>query len=301
MKYIIGLDGGGTKMAVLMTDLDGNPVKTAKFGPSNVHDLGIDEFGKRLAEIPAALGIDDVNEVAAVFGGLAGGTAYRHRINEHMERVFPKAKCRNGTDAENILWAGLGADDGCGLISGTGSILYARENGNMHRIGGWGWIMDPAGSGYDLGRDAVFAALREFDGRDGHTMLTDLFYEKFGKDILASLREILNGGKTFIASFAPMVFEAYRCGDRKAAEIMNKTADALAEMIDCAAKYFEGDYRVALAGSIMTKEPEMAELVKGKVNERALLTVLDREPVEGAVEAAKHLLTLDVLPPISEE
>nr|MBQ4317859.1 hypothetical protein [Clostridia bacterium] len=254
MKYIIGLDGGGTKMAAMLADTEGNILRTAKFGPSNVYDLGLEKFGERLAEVPAALDVD-AKDVAAVFGGLAGGTNFYSGINEKLSAVFPNAKADNGNDAENILWAGLGADDGCGLISGTGSVLFARSGGQLHRIGGWGWVMDEAGSGYDLGRDAVNACLREYDGRDGHTVLTDLFYEKFGRSIAASLHDILDSGKTLVASFAPMVFEAYRRGDKKAAQIMNKTAAALAEMINCAGKYFDGEYKVSLAGSIMTKEP----------------------------------------------
>jgi len=103
MKYIIGLDGGGTKMAAMLADTDGNILKTAKFGPSNVYDLGIEKFGERLAEVPAALGVD-AKDVAAVFGGLAGGTNFYTGINEKLSVVFPCAKVDNGNDAENILW-----------------------------------------------------------------------------------------------------------------------------------------------------------------------------------------------------
>ena len=239
--------------------------------------------------------------VAAVFGGLAGGTGYRHAVNAKLEEIFPRARIRNGSDAENILFAGLGVEDGCGLISGTGSILYARSKGAMHRIGGWGWIFDCAGSGYDLGRDAVLACLREYDGRDGHTLLSDLFAEKFGCGVRQHLDEIYIRGKTYVASFAPLVFEAYRRGDAKAKAIMEKSADALAELITSAARFFDGEYRVTMAGSIMTKEPELCDLVKERAPKNAKLSVLDREPVEGAVEAAKWLLTLDELPPLAEE
>jgi len=298
MKYLIGLDGGGTKMAALLTDLDGNIIRSAKFGPSNVHDMGLEAFGERLKEIPEVLGIDDVNDVAALFAGLAGSTGKRFEVNAMLEAIFPKARVHNGNDAENILWAGLGAGDGCGMISGTGSICYARVNGELNRIGGWGWMFDPAGSGYDLGRDAVFACMREHDGRDGHTVLSDLFVEKFGSSIIDNMGEVYAKGKTFVASFAPMVFEAYRRGDRKATEIMEKTAYALAEMIIRASKFYDGSFRAVLAGSILTKEPEMAELVKKMTPSQAVVTVLDKEPVEGAIEAAKWLLTVDKMPKI---
>ncbi len=301
MKYVIGLDGGGTKMAVRMCDTDGNFVRDAKFGPSNVHDLGVEAFGREMEKLPEALGIADVRDVAAVFGGLAGGTGYRHAVNAKLEEIFPCARVRNGSDAENILFAGLGVEDGCGLISGTGSILYARRKGMLHRIGGWGWIFDCAGSGYDIGRDAILACLREYDGRDGHTLLSDLFAEKFGCGVRQHLDEIYIRGKTYVASFAPVVFEAYRRGDARATEIMEKSADALAELIAGAARFFDGEYRVTMAGSIMTKEPELRDMVMARAPKNAKLSVLDREPVDGAVDAARWLLTLDELPPLAEE
>src|SRR5712692_3883492 len=79
--------------------------------------------------------------------------------------------------------AGAFVDEpGVTLIAGTGCVAAAqREAGRrVARVGGWGHLVDDRGSGYDIGRDALYAAMRDYDGRGPKTTLLKLVMEKLG-------------------------------------------------------------------------------------------------------------------------
>ena len=51
MKYLLGVDGGGTKMLGVLAALDGTVVKQHRSGPASYHAVGIEEVEKNLREI----------------------------------------------------------------------------------------------------------------------------------------------------------------------------------------------------------------------------------------------------------
>ena len=69
------------------------------------------------------------------------------------------------SDAFNALNGEIGLSDGIAMISGTGSSAFTRQGGVVAQVGGWGHLIDDAGSGYALGRACLAAAYRALDGR----------------------------------------------------------------------------------------------------------------------------------------
>ena len=77
------------------------------------------------------------------------------------------------TDIEIALEAAYGKGPGIVLLAGTGSFAIARlADGSLKRQGGYGWQMGDEGSGYALGRSALTAVGRAFDGRGPATGLS---------------------------------------------------------------------------------------------------------------------------------
>ena len=64
-------------------------------------------------------------------------------------------------DSANLF--GINDESDMVVISGTGSVVFVKENGNYTRIGGWGYLFDKAGSSYDIGKSALQVALYEED------------------------------------------------------------------------------------------------------------------------------------------
>jgi len=67
----------------------------------------------------------------------------------------------------------LGEELGSVVAAGTGVVTLAVGDAEVARIDGWGYIMGDAGSGYWVGREALDAVMRAYDGRGPATALTD--------------------------------------------------------------------------------------------------------------------------------
>ncbi len=69
---------------------------------------------------------------------------------------------------------------GIAAIAGTGSIVFGRDaTGETARVGGWGYLLGDEGSGYDIARRGLQAALYAADGRGQTTQLLDEFQHHF--------------------------------------------------------------------------------------------------------------------------
>ena len=61
------------------------------------------------------------------------------------------------------------------VLYGTGSISYCynKKTNELNRVGGWGYVLGDEGSGYDIGRQALVAIMKSYDGRGKSTQLTE--------------------------------------------------------------------------------------------------------------------------------
>lgn len=129
----------------------------------------------------------------------------------------------------------LGDGEGVMITSNTGVVALAVAGGQVARVDGWGWVMGEAGSAYWIGRNALEAAMRGYDGRRQSTLLTDLIATRFDDLELAYLE--LQGAPdrvARVASYATLVDEAAH-NDPVARNILDKAAAHLAEAVVAAA------------------------------------------------------------------
>ena len=68
-------------------------------------------------------------------------------------------------DSTTSFLGALGDARGAVVASGTGVVTLAVGRDAIARVDGWGYIMGDAGSGYWIGREALDAVMRAFDGR----------------------------------------------------------------------------------------------------------------------------------------
>jgi N-acetylglucosamine kinase-like BadF-type ATPase len=180
------------------------------------------------------------------------------------------------------------------VVSGTGSIAYARDHrGETLRAGGWGASFDDPGSGYDLGRKAIMAALRDFDGRGERTVLTSRICRALKlSDITQIVLKKLDIQQ--VAALFPLVSEAARQGDRVARRLCAQAACDLAQMALALAKRLgrRGMGPVVCAGGVFRSSPTLRRSFAHYVHQRmpsARVRLLQREPVEGALAMARKL------------
>ena len=207
-----------------------------------------------------------------------------------LTRELPFVKSiSNGSDALNGLYAGVGAGDGMVVIAGTGTSAFVRCGGVLTQVGGWGYLVDDAGSGYSIGRAVLNAAFRERDGRGESTRLTELVERQLGFNVLGAVPMIYRGGKRTVASFAPLAFEAADMGDRQALAIVDNACRELRLLIStCASHLKKAPYLASLLGSLW-KAPRLLEGVRDLLSPDYRLLRPDLPPVFGAAVAAAEL------------
>ena len=289
---LIGIDAGGTKNELALCDSDGRVINRLTAAGSNAADIGPENAALRIASQVKTLIDGHAESIDALFAGLSGGgaRAISSEVRAVLTRELPFVKSiGNGSDALNGLYAGVGAGDGMVVIAGTGTSAFVRCGGVLTQVGGWGYLVDDAGSGYSIGRAVLNAAFRERDGRGESTRLTELVERQLGFNVLGAVPMIYQGGKRTVASFAPLAFEAADMGDRQALAIVDNACRELRLLIStCASHLKEAPYMASLLGSLW-KAPRLLEGVRDLLSPDYRLLRPDLPPVFGAVVAAAEL------------
>ncbi len=283
--YFIAIDSGGTKTDAVLFDEKGHLWGRSKTMGCNAMDIGIAEACRHLLSVLLELKekIPEGGELKAVYSGVAATDYFGGQLGTYVRPHFPGVTMRFEDDAVNLISGTLGHKNGCAIIGGTGSSLYARIDGKIIHLGGWGYLIDTGGSGYALGRDAFLAAFRYCDGRGKKTLIYDMLWEQMGSRPEENIPRIYQGGRSYIASFAGTVFQARREGDAIAEEIFQKGVHALAELTFAAETYFQGPYEGIMGGGIFSNFPEYSQALQRVASPLAHLVLSEQPPILGGV------------------
>lgn len=207
-------------------------------GPSNPSRIGV-EAAFRNVEEAARLALQEVglerSAIAAIGAGLAGTAEpeMMQRMTIALQMSFPTAAITVLTDLEAALVA-AGEGPAIILVAGTGSAAFGRNaQGEIHRAGGYGPASSDEGSAYDIGHQAIAAAVeaRKKTGTDS----------ALGQQILAQLRctewpVVQHRAQTMpddiFPPLFPVVAAAADSGDATAREILNHAAAQLASLVE---------------------------------------------------------------------
>ncbi|TPM10444.1 N-acetylglucosamine kinase [Mesorhizobium sp. B1-1-4] len=280
MKFVLGIDGGGTSCRAALAMADGTVLGRAKSGAANIRtDLtgarsNIVEAARQ-AFVAAGQDPDLIPQTPAILG-LAGANVGTYR--QQLEAILPFSTSRVETDAEIALEGAVGSGDGAMAILGTGTAYMARKNGKSRAIGGWGFQVGDQGSGARIGRDLLEQTLLAHDGVRARTPLTDSMMAVFRDNPEDVVEFTTNAKPGDFGGFAPKVFEHAEKGDAVANWILDKAvADVEASLgaLDLAA-----DAPLCLLGGLA---PLYAPRLSARY--RALL----REPLDDALGGAVQM------------
>lgn len=285
-RLLIAQDIGGSKAESLLFSDSGEILRRTVLRGVNALDKGLE--AARACCLDGAKEIAGKEDISSIYCGMAGGHYYGASLTAALKEAFPSAAVTATSDMPMLITAMLGHRDGAGLICGTGTSLCIRRGNEISQVGGYGYTIDNRGGGFDLGRQAVYAALREKDGRGEHTLLTVLLEERLGDKIEQAIPKLYEGGIPCFASFAPIVFEARRAGDRAAGEILDQGADHLAEMTVAACGRLGKPFTLVLNGGIFTHFPEYADALTARIPESVTVVRSNVPPILGAAMEAMH-------------
>ena len=300
MNYYLGVDGGASKTAALVTDETGKSLGTGIAGPSNHLRVGIETAARNIERaVNKAVVAADVatREIVWAYCGIAGADhpAHRQEIVDSLEIFFPRSNFTVDTDARIALTGAVGFGAGVVVIAGTGSVAFGRnEAGEEARAGGWGPIIGDEGSGYFVARTGLTAILRAFDGRGKPTAMTERLRSEYHlepRDLPRAIYATTTHADD-VARYAKLVFDAADAGDAVARSIVDLAAQQLASCVLAVArrlKLVDATFPVAYVGGVYNagevlhaprREAIAAEAVKATVQPPL------HTPVEGAAQMA---------------
>ncbi|MEU3645702.1 BadF/BadG/BcrA/BcrD ATPase family protein [Lentzea sp. NPDC034063] len=238
----LGVDGGGTKTAFCLVDLDGRVVAEAR--TASVYYLGdgvqiVEPLLRQgIAEVCRIAGISSDGITYAFFGLPAYGeiSADVPVLDAVPSAILVNGNYRCGNDMI-CGWAGsLGAVDGINVVAGTGSIAYGENEGRQWRGGGWSELFGDEGSGYWVAINGLNAFSRMVDGRLPAGPLVGELREALDLAVdFDAIDVVVNqwqGDRGKIASLSKVVVRAADAGDAAATEILRQAGRELALLVN---------------------------------------------------------------------
>ncbi len=282
-RCFIAVDGGGTKTEMLLFAEDGHILKRYLTGSTNPNAVGAEEARSQLLT-----GMDmlmNIEMPCGIFAGIAGvlSGGYSESMQAALAAHCGNIPVRVTSDILNVIHSVRGVEKCIAVICGTGSSVFAYDGENIRRYGGWGYLFDGAGSGYDIGRDVLCACFALSDGFGQPSLVTDLAQERLGCPPMEKLGAFYAEGRDKIAAFAPVAFDAYRRGDRTAAEILQRNAERVAMLIRAADN---GSDTVIISGGLTCHRDVLEPMLLERLPERMKLIFPTLPQIYGAALAA---------------
>jgi N-acetylglucosamine kinase-like BadF-type ATPase len=300
MRYLLGIDGGGTHTTACVANENLSIVSRGQSGPSNPIKVGVTNAKReieRACRQALRRALVSPSKLGAVCAGLAGGesVAIQQDMLAWLHKTFAACPLMVTTDATITLAAALGDKEGAIVIAGTGSIACGRDrHGRILRVGGWGSLFDDAGSGYDIGRRAIAAVLRAHDGRGKPTRLErSLCRELRLRKIVDVVTTPLTAQQ--ISALSLLVQQDARAKDAVARSLCLEAAANLADLALTLIHQMgrqSQPVRIVCSGGVFQSSPMIRRAFARRVHDvspGARISLLRREPVEGGLLLARRL------------
>jgi N-acetylglucosamine kinase-like BadF-type ATPase len=239
MRYRMGIDSGGSKTLGILEARrdDGQATRwQAQVGNTNHHSCTPDVAQHRIARLIAMLcregGIEPGDLDGICFAGAGiDSEADTQLVTGWLREIGCGGRLLVCSDALAALAGANGTLSGGMVLSGTGSIaLGIDREGAVVRVGGWGYKLDDAGSGYGTAILGLRAAYEAVDGRGRPTAIGAAMWGAVGVADMHALLDWFYAPECTpdrIARLARCVSDLAG-SDAMADEILDRAADALA-------------------------------------------------------------------------
>lgn len=256
MKYVIGIDCGGTKTHAIAYDLEGNVLGETIEGFGNLlvsYEQAKKNIFRAMNELLIRLGRVDCQLIALGIAGIDGG-GLREKFQKELTYFDYPVYLYN--DAQFSYLAKVGFQPGILAIAGTGSAFFGLKENQWYRVGGWGQLLGDEGSAYHLAIAAIKLVLAEFDeGKTLSPFANDLLAFFGAEDVMSLVKIIYQKKKGEIASVAAFC-PSYEQDDIRVSELLKQTGKLLAtQVIQLADKMkLTSGFCLGINGSLLEKQ-----------------------------------------------
>jgi glucosamine kinase len=261
----LGLDAGGTQTRWALADGVGRVVAEGSAPPLSglmlLDDAGLARLQAALQGLAAALPPSTV--LRSAWAGLTGlDAAQAPALAQALGGALglPPAAVRVGSDVELACRAAFAPGEGLLLVAGTGAVAAVLgADGTLHRAGGRGAVIDDAGGGHWIAREALKLVWRLEDAAPGRGVATQLgraLAQAVGGADWAAMRTFVYGAsRGELGTLALAVAAAAQAGDAAALGVLQQAGAELARLVRALHGRLGAALPVALAGRVWALHP----------------------------------------------
>lgn len=289
-KYMIAIDGGGTKTECVLFSDSGEVVMRVFGGGSNPNVKGMSASFAALREV-----IDKCMTrglpVRYIYAGIAGSSVGNNRreLTDFLKKQYHGCRVSVESDIMNVIGLAEQNSRCVAAIIGTGFASFGWDGSELYRKGGLGYMFDGAGSGYDVGREVIARTLAYEEGFLPCCPLVEMTQSKLGGKASAALASIYAGGVDYIASFASIAFLAAEKSDADAEGIIEKSARRVADCINMLRREHELGETVVISGGIARSLVAMQKKICEYIDGGARVEFPSLPPIFGAMRRCLDL------------
>lgn len=302
-KYVIGVDGGGTKTTTALADLKGRVLIITETGSSSPRNVGIASAAESVAKGINKVWKKNINLTFIFIGLPAVEEEYKDKkekikkeVSQRISKELSSSKIKIGSDQLVAFRSGTNQKEGVILIAGTGCVAHGWRGKMESKASGWGWLADE-GSAFWTGKQVLEAALKDIDGRAKRTTLTKMVLGKFKvkgpEKLIEKIYKRDFVGK--ISLLSVLCDRAAEKGDKIAQEILKRGAFEASLTLRAVIKklgFNRKQFPIVLVGSMFESEIFLKTL-KFKIRSlapRAKIILPKNKAVIGAIKLAIELL-----------
>ena len=212
IKYLVGVDGGGSGTRIIVTDKKLKILASAQGDPSALGQ-GVEKAWRAILDTLArafyygSIPVPMLSE-CAIGLGMSGANNIIWKNEFYMRNPGFKNIIAD-TDGFTTLLGAHGGNPGSIVAVGTGSVgMVLTADGLRRDVSGWGFPAGDEASGAWLGLKAAAITQKTIDGRRATSTLSDNVLKFCGKEPAQFLNWLGNAGQNSFAQLAPLVFQA---------------------------------------------------------------------------------------------
>ena len=285
----LGIDAGASSAKWALADQSGILV-TGVAGPIDGHITRTesrDRMQQTLAQIKFECS-QNIDRVVIGITGVAETPTERAETIKIISEIFARSTIDLLSDIHLAYRVHFPSEAGILLYSGTGAVACTQINGELKRVGGWGYLLGDEGAGYWIGRAALRALLVYVDKDQAPPTgsLEAAVADAINGRTWGDVKNFAYGNnRSEIAALARIVF--LHAGQNSADEILVEAADhliALTKRVD----EITGDASLPIIFTGGTSQGV------GPLNDRLTenfgkrLSISDRDIAQGAALMAKE-------------
>ncbi len=277
-KYVLGVDGGGTKTQCALYDVEGNLYAITTFGPTNHEDYedGLTGLEKQLFKILDQFlfenGVMKEEIVYSVFGMAGVDTKKQNEAISKIIRRYGLHHFQLCNDSYLGIMAGSGSGMGICAINGTGfSVTGMNLNGDMVQCGGLGYLTGDKGGGGYLFERAISSVYAYLYKKGPYTLMYEKIWKSFeireSPEYIETIMDWMESRQPeLIKIIDKIVYEAAKDKDPVAIRILEEIGEEyvinIMGVFDQLKLSSADQIKVILAGSQFTKAESLTSIRK---------------------------------------